>query len=238
MKKTITYCFSLRHKKYYSDENFRLTMGIMKEAYTTASKFYNVEILTDYYSVSKLAKLGYNAKPVTDVHFHYLDDFKVELLKNHSSEFNILVDPDIVFYDEVIFPDDKDLVVDRVYDALSETHSIPMIKEFIENGVQDVWPEFDWVSTMPNIGFFKFNNNDLKLEYIEIYSILKKWLLDSNITFSIDHSILLGQYPLQILCNKHNITPHALQDLQGSRYYHYDGARKWRDYRYKTPRLL
>lgn len=238
MKKTITYCFSLCHRKHYSDENFKLTIDIMKQAFATASKFYNIEILTDNYSVSRLAKLGYTARPVTDVHFHYLDDFKVELHKNHSSEFDILVDPDIVFYDEVTFPDDKDLIVDRMYDALSETHSIPMIEEFIENGVQDVWPEFDWVSNMPNIGFFKFNNNDLKLEYIEIYSILKKWLLDSNITFSIDHSILLGQYPLQILCNKHNITPHALQDLQGSKYYHYDGARKWKDYRFKTPKLL
>lgn len=238
MKKTITYCFSFRHKKYFSDENFKLTMDIMKQAHITASKFYNVEILTDNYSVSKLERLGYSVKPVTDVYFHYLDDFKVELLKNHSSEFDILVDPDIVFYDEVIFPDDKDLIVDRVYDSLSKNHSIPMIEEFIENGVQDVWPEYDWVSSMPNIGFFKLNNNDLKLEYIEIYSILKKWLLDSNITFNIEHSILLGQYPLQILCDKHNITPYALQDLQGSKYYHYDGARKYLDYRLKEPKLL
>ena len=80
MKKTITYCFSLRHKKNYSDENFKITMIIMKEAYTTASKFYNVEILTDNYSVSKLAKLGYNAKPVTDA-----NELKSNILKQLES---------------------------------------------------------------------------------------------------------------------------------------------------------
>lgn len=230
MKETITYCFSLQLKKYYSKRNFKITMEFFKKAYESAVKFYNVEILTDDFSIEELKQYGYDCKAVTNEKFLYHDDFKVFLLENYKN-LNILVDPDIVFYKKVNFSNDDDLIVDRVYRSLTEDHTVPMIKEFIENGIQEIYPDYTFIQTMPNIGFLKFNNINLKLEYIKVYKKLKSWIMNSNIKHNLNHSILLGQYPLQILCNKFNITPTSLQDLQGDKYFHYDGERKYLSYK-------
>ena len=158
MKETITYCFSLQLKKYYSKRNFKITMEFFKKAYESAVKFYNVEILTDDFSIKELRKYGYNCKSVTNEKFLYHDDFKVFLLENYKN-LNILVDPDIVFYEKVNFSNDVDLIVDRVYRSLTKDHTIPMIEEFIDNGIQEIYPDYIFIETMPNIGFLKFNNN-------------------------------------------------------------------------------
>ena len=203
-------------------------MEFFKKAYESAVKFYNVEILTDDFSIKELKQYGYNCKSVTNEKFFYHDDFKVFLLENYKN-LNVLVDPDIVFYDKVNFSNKDDLIVDRVYNSLTKDHTIPMINMFIDNGIQEVYPEYEFIDIMPNIGFLKFNNLDLKLEYIKVYKKLRNWLVESKIKHNLNHSILLGQYPLQILCNKFNITPTSLQDTQGDKYFHFDGERKYWD---------
>ena len=96
-------------------------MEFFKKAYESAVKFYNVEILTDDFSIKELKQYGYNCKSVTNEKFFYHDDFKVFLLENYKN-LNILVDPDIVFYEKVNFSKDDDLIVDRVYKSLTKDH--------------------------------------------------------------------------------------------------------------------
>ena len=226
MKETITYFFSLQLKKYYSKDNFKITMEYFKKAYISACKFYNVEILTDDFSIKEFKQYGYSCRSVTNEEFLYHDDFKIFLLENYKN-LNILVDPDIVFFEKVDFPVGNDLIIERVSKSLTKNHTIPMINEFIDNGIQNVFPDYGFINTMPNIGFLKINNQELKLEYCKVYKKLKDWLVKSKIKHNLNHSILLGQYPLQILCNKFNIIPTSLQTTQGEKYFHYDGQKKY-----------
>ena len=42
--------------------------------------------------------------------------------------------------------------LERVSKSLTKNHTIPMINEFIDNGIQNVFPDYGFINTMPNIG--------------------------------------------------------------------------------------
>ena len=133
-------------------------MDYFEKAYTSACKFYNVEILTDDFSIKGLKEYGYNCRSVTNEKFLYHDDFKIFLLENYKN-LNIIVDPDIVFFEKVDFPVGNDLIIERVSKSLTKNHTIPMINEFIDN-TEEIYESFGYNNVKISYDIELFNENN------------------------------------------------------------------------------
>ena len=197
--------FSFTIKVMDSISNLDVYQNMITKAISLAKKHHKVNFYTDVETLSHLNITDAEVKLIDTTDFYFIDDFKIHLLSIISDE-EVLIDTDLFLIRELQLKDGYDIYVDFKDDCKRKWYT-EYLNWINENGINDVIPNFvNWNIKPPNIGILKITNKELKKEYIELYNLMRKWVLSKDKNINKGISIILGQYLLGTLIqNKHKI---------------------------------
>ena len=218
------YCFS--KKLSVNNDQYNINLELFNESTKLIKKYYDYKIICDKYTFNDIKTFAKNIKVIDINEFKFVDDFKINILKNLNSN-EILVDPDIIIKRRPKFDLSADIVFDyedsplqdwylKDIDKIKGTKFYTKIKS-IEN-----------IPFIPNIGFLKINNSKLLSDYISSYNYYRQEILN-KVKFKFPQfSILLGQYLLGILLYEGNYSYYSFRSNNtGSIYVHLGGPQKY-----------
>jgi len=221
---TFVYCFS--KKLSANEEQYAVILELLGESINLLSQQFNYKIITDEYTYDDVSKFTDNIEIVDTDSFVFTDDFKVYLLPK-LLENEIIVDPDIFIkrkldislHPSLIF-DYKDSPNNDWYtenlDKLKGTALYSRIKSAGE------------IPFVPNIGFFKMDNLELRREFCEDYyeyrsEIVEKFKDDPN-----QFNLLLCQYLLGVFLHEKKYPYFSVRSVNtGKVYVHLAGPQKY-----------
>lgn len=245
---TIVYSY-----KFQSLKNAHLDLGLTEDQYTTiVEKWYKL-------SMSVAKKLGYNIALYTDsldssfidladevifkedYYTQFWDSYKFIALEERDDNF-ILVDGDVILKEPI--PEfNYDVIVDymskdryRFYRLGLESYpsSKNTLKQFYDNKVTNIFPEFDITEqvSIPTTGVLKFNCDKKRFKYLDSWKKLYNLTKDANINFEVATSVA-AEYALGCLIDRNNWTFKELSSLSDDNYYsryykHYMGKVKFK----------
>lgn len=192
----ISFCFTI--KVINSISNLDIYQNIISKSIAFAKKYHKINFYTDTETLSYLNISDVDIKLIDTSNFYFIDDFKIHLLSIISDE-EILIDTDLFLFNKLELEDGYDIYVDFKDSGKNKWYT-QYLNWCIDNGIKEIIPDFDNLKIHPpNLGILKIKNKQLKLEYIELYNCIKKWILtkDKNINKGI--SIVLGQYLLGVI---------------------------------------
>jgi len=197
--------FSFTIKVMDSLSNLDVYQNMITKAISLATKHHKVNFYTDVETLSYLNITDAEVKLIDTTDFYFIDDFKVHLLSIISDE-EVLIDTDLFLIKELQLKDGYDIYVDFKDNCKRSWYS-EYLNWIDENNINDVIPNFvNWNIKPPNIGILKITNKELKKQYIELYSLMRQWVLSKDKNINKGISIILGQYLLGTLIqNKYNI---------------------------------
>lgn len=214
----IAFCFTI--KVMDSFINLDIYQKMITKAIGFAKEHHKIHFYTDTETLSYLNISGVEIKLIDTRDFYFIDDFKIHLLSIISDE-EVLVDTDLFLVKELKLKDGYDIYADFKDDSKQKWYT-DYFDWLTQNGIDDIIPNFINLDLQPpNIGILKITNKQLKKEYIELYNVVKKWILTKNKKIDRGISIILGQYLLGILVeNKYKICycydKHRYTHLSGS----------------------
>ena len=182
----VVYCFS---NSFYNTnvKMLETTFELFKLSVEAANRFHDITIYTDEKSLNFIPK-NTNVEIISDK-FEFLDDFKIKTLQLTD---NVIIDPDLILYQELILDETADASFDFRH-STNQPYLRPLLKPLLKNGVKDLFPGFEKINYMPNIGVLKINNKKLLNTYLDYYNKLKSFILDLKLENNIEFSIILGQ---------------------------------------------
>ncbi len=199
----ISFCFTI--KIINSISNLPKYQMMISKAVNCAKEHHKVNFYTDTETLPYLDINDVEIKLIDTTDFYFVDDFKVHLLST-ISDAEVLIDTDLFLLKELKLKDGYDIYVDFKDDCKRSWYT-EYLNWVDKNGINAVIPNFvNWNIKPPNIGILKITNKELKKEYIELYNLLRKWVLSKDKNIHKGISIILGQYLLGTLIqNKYNI---------------------------------
>jgi hypothetical protein len=201
-------------------------MKMLYKSIYAAKEHHKVILYTDELTLPHLHHINVEKRIVDTTEFYFMDDFKIYLLDNISDE-EVLVDTDLFLWNPLSMPDGYDLYVDHRENARKWWYT-DHYQYFIDGGITNIVPTFNKeVIHAPNIGIFKFKNEELKRSYIELYNVVRKWALDKPVRYP-GASVILGQYLLGILLTDKKYKVCYLNKVDSNYYTHYAGKTKFK----------
>ena len=193
---TISFCFTIKIMNSINDlEDYQLMISKSVEC---AKQHHIVKFYTDTETLPYLQIEDVEIQLIDTTDFYFVDDFKINLLSIISDN-EILIDTDLFLFRRLKLEDNKDIYVD-FRDNSKKYWYKEYIKWFINNGIDELIPNFYTKDIyVPNIGILKISNNELKMEYLNLYYKIRKWILTKDIKIDRGVSIILGQYLLALL---------------------------------------
>ena len=228
---SFVYCFS--KTLAVNEEQYEVNLELLSKSVEHLKDLFQYKIITDSQTYGDLKELSDCIEVVNTDNFEFLDDFKIKVLQNLSSN-EILIDPDVVIFEKLKFDTSVDLVFDRK-DSPSQDWYLNDIEKIKGTKLYDKIKSVKNIPFVPNIAFFKINNTNLLREYIDLYNFFKEDLLSKlKIQFP-SFSILLGQYLLGIVLYEGK---YSYIDIRGSSkknsYVHLGGPQKYKKLKLKT----
>lgn len=222
----ISFSFTLRIMPP-EDGLLEFYMKMLYKSIYTAREHHRVVLYTDELTLPHLSHINVEKRIVDTTEFYFMDDFKIYLMDNISEE-EVLVDTDLFLWKPLSMPDGYDLYVEHRENARKWWYT-EHYQYFIDGGIQDIIPNFNKeVIHAPNIGIFKFKNEELKRNYIELYNKVRKWTLDKPIIYP-GASVILGQYLLGILLTEKKYKVCYMRKVEDNYYTHYAGKTKFKE---------
>jgi hypothetical protein len=198
----ISLCFTIKILNKQSDLNLYIQM--IEKSIECAKQYHKVKFYTDEETIKHISIKDVEIQIVNTNDFYFVDDFKVYLL-DIIEDNEVIIDTDLFLFSPLHLKDGYDLYVD-FKDHSGKEWYIEHLNWFIDNGIKKLFPNFnDKIIQVPNIGILKFKNKELQKNYIEMYNMVKKWVLSKNENIDKGISIILGQYLLGILMVNYNV---------------------------------
>jgi hypothetical protein len=222
----LVYCFSKLLS--YDDNNFNIILYSLSKSIEFNSKFHQIKIYTDKFTYDFIKHLNVDIEIYDYTHFRFIDDIKIQTLSLLDDN-EILIDPDVFLYKELIIDKNCDVFLER-----PEKITDPWYREDYDISLKFKFSkmiEFNSKSgDVGNIGIIKFFNIDFMNQYITQYDKIKELAeeeLDKLSPFP-RFSILLGQLGLQNLVDKKNYTVVYAKFTKGNKYIHLAGEQKYK----------
>lgn len=198
----LCFCFTVRILNNKSFLNTYVEM--IEKAIECAKQYHKVKFYTDEETSKLISATGIETNIVDTSNFYFIDDFKVYLLDVIKDE-EVIIDTDLFLFAPLNLEGEYDLYVD-FKDNSSKYWYTEYLDWFTSNGVRELLPAFNsQIITVPNIGLLKFKNKELQKNYVEMYYVLRSWVLSKNQNIDRGVSIILGQYLLGMLMAGYNI---------------------------------
>tara|TARA_B110000285_G_C14861231_1_gene484682 strand:+ start:74 stop:781 length:708 start_codon:yes stop_codon:yes gene_type:complete len=227
-KLSFVYCFS--KNLAVTEEQYTVSLELLESSTKLLGEFFKFKIVTDSDTVADLNHLTKDIEIVDTKKFVFLDDFKISLLETLLPD-EILVDPDILMKRKPIIENNKDIIFDYE-DSPQQKWYIQEIEELKGTLLYDRIKQAKNIPFIPNIGFLRINNTALLSEYIKMYKVYSKDILDKIQVSFPKFSILLGQYLLGILLYEGNYSYFNLRRVNsGKVYIHLGGEQKYRKFK-------
>ena len=228
---SFVYCFS--KTLAVNEEQYEVNLEVLSKSVEHLKGLHQCKIFTDTQTYDDLKELSDNIEIVNTDNFKFLDDFKIKVLQNLTSN-EILIDPDVMVFEKLKFDTSVDLIFDRK-DSPSHDWYLNDIEKIKGTKLYDKIKLVKNIPFVPNIAFFKINNTNLLREYTDLYNFFKEDLLSKlKIQFP-SFSILLGQYLLGIVLYEGK---YSYIDIRGSNkknsYVHLGGPQKYKKLKPKT----
>lgn len=223
-KLSFVYCFS--KNLAVTEEQYTVSLELLESSTKLLGQFFKFKIVTDTDTVEDLNHLTKDIEIVDTKKFIFLDDFKISLLDTLLPD-EILVDPDIIMNRRPIIENNKDIIFDYKDSPLQKwyTQEIDKLKGTL---LYDRIKQAKDIPFIPNIGFLRINNITLLSEYIKMYKIYSKDIIDKIQVSFPKFSIFLGQYLLGILLYEGNYSYFNLRSVNsGKVYIHLGGEQKY-----------
>lgn len=224
-KYRLIYCFS----KLLSDDdhNFSIILYALKKSVEYNSRFHDIKIYTDKITVQYLEDLKAEIELYDFTKFRFLDDIKIQTLRL-LKENDILIDPDVFLYNELLIDESCDILLER------------------PERITDFWYKEDYTEAssfefskmltlssksgeVGNIGIIKFFNPQALENYINFYNKIKNSaeLQKEQLPPFPKFSVLLGQLGLQNIIDKYGYKVKYAKDIKNNNYMHLSGYRKY-----------
>ena len=219
----LAYCFTIRIMREGRLEFYK---KLLEKSIYSGMRFHSVTLYTDKETLPHLNHIQCKKVLVDTDEFYYLDDFKIHLLSVLDNDV-VLVDTDVIFWHKLNLPDGYDMYADRTEDTFNENYSWNY-QHFLDRGVLDIYPQFLPAPPLaPNIGILYFNNQKLKSDYIQLYHMVRKWLVGGERRYN-GSSIILGQYLLATLIQSGGYNVYYLFNTPHNLYDHHCGEQKFK----------
>jgi len=221
----LIYCFTKRLSQ--SQEKFENILYSLNKSIELSSRFHDVKIITDTETLKYLNNLQVEKELFEFGHLHFLDDIKISILP-HIKENEILIDPDVFLYKELIVSVECDLFAERPENINDrwyiKDYNLSKKFKFSKHIKLD-----SKSGNVTNIGILKFFNKNLLKKYIEEYNFVKSIALEQNDNlYSFPtFSILLGQLLLQNIIDKNDYRVSYAKLNTHNKYYHLAGEQKY-----------
>jgi hypothetical protein len=221
----LVYCFS----KLLSDDdkNFSIILSALSRSVVLNQKFHSIKIYTDEITYPYLVNINVNIEVIDFKPFRFLDDIKIQtipLLKHNE----VLIDPDVFLYRELLIKTDCDLILERpeyISDKwYIEDYSDAQKFKFIEHITLD-----SKSGEVGNIGIIKFFNREFQDRYIQTYNKVREIALEENSKLPPfpKFSVLLGQLLLRNISDKYGYRVIYAKHLSDNNYVHLSGYGKY-----------
>jgi hypothetical protein len=134
---------------------------------------------------------------------HYFSEAKIEVLEREEGEF-IHIDGDLFLNGRLKYHPKVDVIIDHNEINIWDSHYKEMFDLFTQHGVKEIFPEWEEVPYIFNVGVLGFFSEELKKEYLEIFHKLKKFhqSIKHKLPFFGLITLILVQYSLSILAQK------------------------------------
>lgn len=200
----MTLCFCFTVKILNNQDRLPAYVEMIEKAIECAKHYHEVKFYTDEETSRHVTTIGIETYLVDTSSFYFVDDFKIYLLDVIGDD-EVIVDTDLFLLAPLNLEGDYDLYVD-FKDNSSKYWYTEYLDWFTSNGVRELFPNFNSeIITVPNIGLLKFKNKELQKSYIEMYYILRSWVLSKDRNIDRGVSIILGQYLLGILMTGYSV---------------------------------
>lgn len=195
-------CFTV---KILDNQDYLSTyVEMIEKAIECAKQYHEVKFYTDEETIKLISATDIKTYIVDTSSFYFVDDFKVSLLDIIEDD-EVIIDTDLFLFAPLNLEGEYDLYVD-FGDNSSKYWYTKYLDWFTSNGVRELFPNFNSeIITVPNIGLLKFKNKELQKSYVEMYSMLRNWVLSKDPNIDRGVSIILGQYLLGMLMTGYNI---------------------------------
>ena len=236
-KPRFVYCFT---KKLSTElDKYKISLKVFSDSVKYLSKNYNYKIYTDLDTYKDIKSFGENINIVDTESIFFTDDFKVSILDSLADN-EVYIDPDVFIYSKLNINYNSDLIFCHRdtpsawwYQDYIESIKGSLLYDKIRNWEDKIKiNEAEQIPFVPNIGFLKINNSNLRRNYIDQYNLYREDLLTRPINNRNGISILLGQYLLGILFNegKYSYFNHRDNNTKEN-YIHLAGPQKFELYK-------
>jgi hypothetical protein len=209
------------------DKNFNIILYSLTKSIEFNSKFHKIKIYTDSITYDFIKHLNVDIQIYDYTNFRFIDDIKIQTLPLLTYN-EILIDPDIFLYKELIIDSNCDVFLER-----PEKITDPWYKEDYSESLKFKFSKmiqfYSKTGEVGNIGIIKFFNVEFMNQYITHYNNIKELAeeeLDKLPPFP-KFSILLGQLSLQNIIDKNNYKVVYAKKIKENNYIHLSGYHKY-----------
>lgn len=139
-------------------------------------------------------------KPLTKPKEMYFSESKIEAIQNEETPF-IYIDGDLFLNGPLRYHDNISLLIDHDETNIFESHYEKMYKAFTKAGIKEIFPEWNKVKHIFNVGILGIFDSKLKSEYVELFYKLKDWHQENKQDLPTFHlvTLIIVQYSLSLL---------------------------------------
>lgn len=221
----LVYCFS---KTLSVDQaSLEVVLYCLTKSVDINSKFHDVKIFTDLFTLDDLSHINVKKEVIEYSPLKFVDDIKIQsllLLKENE----ILIDPDIFLYKELVIDTDCDVIGEH-QDLLESNW---YTKDWNEASSYDFGKHINFSSStgkITNIGILKFFNEELQSQYLKKYNLVRDLAIKQEEDIGSLHkfSILLGQVLLQNIIDEYGYKSNYTSLDKRNKYIHLAGLSKY-----------
>jgi hypothetical protein len=221
----LVYCFS----KMLSDDdkNFNIILYSLTKSIKFNSKFHQIKIYTDKFTYKFIKHLNVDIQIYDYKSFRFIDDIKIQTLPLLSDN-EILIDPDVFLYKELIIDSNCDILLERP-EKINSTWYLEDFSEAASFKFRNFIKLESKSGEVGNIGIIKFFNLKAQKEYINLYNKIRDEALLENDKLPPfpKFSFLLGQLGLQNLIDDNDYILKYSKQIKENDYIHISGYRKY-----------
>jgi hypothetical protein len=224
-KLELVYCFSKQLS--VNDDNFNKILYCLNRSVECNAKFHDIKIYTDEYTYRYLKNINANVEVFEYPNFRFLDDIKIDTLQL-LKENQILVDPDVFLFKELIIEVDCDLILER-----PENISDPWYKKDYKDSKKFKFSNHlnfsSKTGNVGNIGIIKFINPIFLNLFINKYKMITNLANNEELPPFPKFSILFGQLLLQNMIDLYDYNVKYVKENKKNKYIHLAGENKYKN---------
>jgi hypothetical protein len=221
----LVYCFS--KSLSVGKASLDVVLYCLAKSVDINSKFHDVKIFTDLLTIQVLSHIRVKKEVINYSPLKFVDDIKIQSLPLLEDN-EILIDPDIFLYKELVLDTDCDVIGEHQDLLKSDWYTENWDKASSYNFSKNI--KFSSISgKVTNIGILKFFNREFQSQYLQRYNFVRDLAIEQEEKIGDLHtySILLGQLLLQNIIDEYTYKArYTSQDSRNS-YIHLAGLTKY-----------